>query len=105
MRMIRRGLWHRIKPEIGRAVLEAGANATFAVESQLTAMHGLVAIPLCQILKRVYFMRTDFPEWGPVMMLLHQLYLNVELAKMTFQHVEPYVRVQGMTKKLVPVHE
>ncbi|WP_180125053.1 DUF2971 domain-containing protein [Rhodoferax sp. BLA1] len=29
---------------------------------------------LRQILKRVYFTRTDFPEWGPIMMLLHQLY-------------------------------
>ncbi|MBV8270955.1 MAG: DUF2971 domain-containing protein [Cupriavidus sp.] len=58
-----------------------------------------------QVLKRVYFVRTDFPEWGPVMMLLHQLYPNVELAKLTFQHVEPYVEVQGMTKKLVPIHE
>ncbi|MGQ7842625.1 DUF2971 domain-containing protein, partial [Burkholderia pseudomallei] len=58
-----------------------------------------------QVLKRVYFVRTDFPEWGPVMMLLHQLYPNVELAKLTFQHIEPYVKVQRMTKKLVPIHE
>jgi len=58
-----------------------------------------------QILKRVYFVRTDFPEWGPVMTLLAQLYPNVELAKITFQHVEPYVRVQSMTTKLVPVRE
>jgi Protein of unknown function (DUF2971) len=58
-----------------------------------------------QILKRVYFVRTDFPEWGPVMMLLHQLYPDVELAKLTFQHVEPYVDVQGMTKKLVPIQK
>ena len=58
-----------------------------------------------QVLKRVYFVRTDFPEWGPVMMLLHQLYPNVEVVKLTFQHVEPYVRVQGMTKKLVPIQQ
>ncbi len=58
-----------------------------------------------QILKRVYFVREDFPEWGPVMALLHQLYPNVELAKLTFQHVEPYVQVQGMAKKLVPIHK
>ncbi|WP_343583420.1 DUF2971 domain-containing protein [Herbaspirillum sp.] len=58
-----------------------------------------------QVLKRVYFVRTDFPEWAPVMMLLHRLYPNVELAKLTFQHIEPYVEVQSMTKKLVPIHE
>lgn len=58
-----------------------------------------------QLLKRVYFVRTDFPEWGTVMMLLHQLYPNVKLAKVTFQHGEPYVKVQDMTKTLVPMHE
>jgi len=58
---------------------------------------------LGQVLKRVYFVRTDFPEWGPVMMLMHQLYPNVELAKLTFQHIEPYVEMQNMTKKLVPI--
>lgn len=56
-----------------------------------------------QVLKRIYFVRTDFPEWGPVMMLLQQLYPNVELARLTFQHVEPYVEVRGMTTKLIPV--
>lgn len=60
---------------------------------------------LGQVLKRVYYVRTDFPEWGPVMMLMHQLYPNVELAKLTFQHIEPYVKVQDMTKKLVPFQE
>lgn len=56
-----------------------------------------------QVLKRVYFVRTDFPEWGPVMMLLHQLYPSVELAQLTFQHTEPYVEVKGMTKQLIPI--
>ena len=58
-----------------------------------------------QVLKRVYYVRTDFPEWGPVMMLLHQLYPNVELAELTFQHIEPYVEARHMTKKLVPIDE
>jgi hypothetical protein len=38
-------------------------------------------------------------------MLLHQFYPSVELAKLTFQHAEPYVEVQGMTKKLVSIRE
>lgn len=58
-----------------------------------------------QVLKRVYFVRTDFPEWEPVMMLLHRLYPNVELAKLTFQHVEPYAKVQRIGRRLVPIHE
>jgi hypothetical protein len=42
---------------------------------------------------------------GTVMALLHQLYPNVELAKLTFQHVGRRVDAQGMTKKLAPLHE
>jgi len=60
---------------------------------------------LGQVLKRVYYVRTDFPEWGPVMMLLHQLYPNVELVQLTFQHIEPYVEARHMIKKLVPIDE
>lgn len=58
-----------------------------------------------QILRRVHFVRTDFPEWRPVMMLLHQLYPNVNVSKLTFQHAEPYVKVQEMAKKLIPIRE
>lgn len=55
------------------------------------------------ILKRVYFTRTDFPEWGPIVMLLHQLYPDVEVAQITFSHVEPLVSIQRCVKKLVPL--
>lgn len=57
------------------------------------------------ILKRVYFVRTDFPEWGSVMALLRQLYPDVELVKLTFQHIEPYALTQRMTMKLLPVDD
>jgi len=70
----------------------------------VTPRAGLLPI-MSQMLKRVYYVRTDFPEWGPVMMLLHQLYPDVELAELTFQHIEPYVEVRRMTGKLVPIHE
>ena len=64
------------------------------------------ALPIVgQILKRVYYVRMDFPEWGPVMTLLHQHYPNVELTELTFQHVEPYVAIRSMIRKLVPVSE
>lgn len=58
---------------------------------------------LRQILKRVYFTRTDFPEWGPIMMLLHQLYPGVKTAKVTFNHTEPLVSIQRLEAKLIPV--
>lgn len=58
---------------------------------------------LRKILKRVYFTRTDFPEWGPIMMLLHQLYPGVETAQVTFSHKEPLVSIQHLEAKLIPV--
>lgn len=58
---------------------------------------------LRQILKRVYFTRTDFPEWGPIMMLLHQLYPSVKVAQVAFNHTEPLVSIQHLEAKLVPV--
>lgn len=58
---------------------------------------------LREILKRVYFTRTDFPEWGPIMMLLHRLYPGVEMAKVTFSHTEPLVSIQHLEAKLIPV--
>lgn len=58
---------------------------------------------LRQILKRVYFTRTDFPEWGPIMMLLHQLYPGVKTARVTFNHTEPLVSIRHLEAKLVPI--
>jgi hypothetical protein len=46
------------------------------------------------ILKRVYFMRTDFPEWRPIMMLLRQLYPDVGIARVIFSHTDPLVKIQ-----------
>lgn len=58
-----------------------------------------------QVLKRVYYVRTDFPEWGPVMTLLHQLYPDVEVAELTFQHVEPFSKAQPMCRKIIPIDD
>ena len=68
----------------------------------LTPRHGPVPV-MQDILKRVFFVRTDFPEWGSLMMLLHKLYPNVELAKISFEHKEPFVRVEPLHFKKVPV--
>lgn len=58
---------------------------------------------LRDILKRVYFTRTDFPEWRPIMMLLHQLYPAVEMAQVTFSHAEPLVSIRSLQAKIIPV--
>ncbi|TRZ75669.1 MAG: DUF2971 domain-containing protein [Deltaproteobacteria bacterium] len=60
-------------------------------------------LPLMQnILKSVIYTRTDFPEWGSIVMLLHQLYPKVRHAKMAFSHREPFVTSQLLTTKKVP---
>jgi len=62
------------------------------------------SMPIIQvILKRVFFTRTDFDEWGSIMMLLHRLYPKVEIARITFQHTEPFVKVEPLEAKLVPI--
>lgn len=62
------------------------------------------ALPILKlILKRVYFAREDFPEWSPIVMLLHQLYPKVEMVRVTFSHAEPLVSIQRLAWKFIPV--
>jgi hypothetical protein len=88
---------------MGRAV--SNKHVDWAHEAELRMLSPIAGpLPILKsILKRVYFTRTDFPEWGPVQMLLHQLYPDVELAQVIFNHTEPLVRIQPMHKKLIPV--
>lgn len=94
---------HWMVRSMGRAV--STKHADWAHESELRMVSPKAgALPILKrLLKRVYFTRTDFPEWGPIMMLLHQLYPTVELAEVRFSHVEPVVSVVPMAKRLVPV--
>jgi len=63
------------------------------------------AIPLISnVLKRVFFVRTDFPEWGPIMMLLNKNYPHVELVQVIFQHRDPFVRLQPMSFRTVELN-
>jgi hypothetical protein len=55
------------------------------------------------ILKRVIFGRTDFEEWGSIMMLLHRLYPETNLAQISFHHKEPFVHIQPMEFRKVPI--
>lgn len=57
------------------------------------------------ILKRVFFMRTDFPEWGPIMTTLYQLYPGVEPTLISFSHAEPLTRVKGHEFRTVHLSE
>ena len=58
-----------------------------------------------QILRRVYFVRTDFPEFVQVLAKLHQDYPDVELVQLSFQHTESYVDAKQVLVKLIPVSE
>jgi hypothetical protein len=64
------------------------------------------ALPLLgEVLKRVIFMRTDFIEWSSIMMLLTRLYPDVEVAQIGFHHTAPFVRLQEMERKLIPIEQ
>ena len=88
---------------MGRAV--SMKHADWRHESELRMISPRAGpLPILKaILKRVYFVRTDFPEWGPVMMLLHQLYPDVKVARVEFSHKAPLVSVVPLLKKMVPV--
>jgi len=60
---------------------------------------------LRQILKRVYYVRSDFPEWLQVVGLLTDQYPDVELVELQFRHTEPYVEARQISARLVPVVE
>jgi hypothetical protein len=60
---------------------------------------------LKEILKKVYFLRTDFPEWGAIMATLYQFYPGVELAQISFHHNNPLTRVQEQEFRFVHLSE
>ena len=92
-----------IARSMGRAV--STKHSDWAHEAELRMLSPVAGpLPILKkILKCVYFTRTDFPEWGPVQMLLHQLYPDVEIAHITFSHTEPLVSIRPLYRKLVPV--
>ena len=62
------------------------------------------ALPIISdVLKRVIFTRTDFTEWGAIMMLLHRLYPKVEIARVEFAHKEPFSSIVPLEMKKIPI--
>lgn len=88
---------------MGRAVSTKHTDWRHEAELRMVAPSSGPLPILKAILKRVYFVRTDFPEWRPIVMLLHQLYPDVEIAQVQFSHKAPLVSIVPMMKKLVPV--
>lgn len=88
---------------IARAVSIKHTDWQHEAEVRLLAPHAGTLPILADVLKRVYFVRTDFPEWGPILMLLHRLYPDVEIAHLSFEHTEPFVRVQPLESKMIPI--
>jgi len=92
-----------IARSMGRAV--STKHTDWRHESELRMISPTAGpLPILKhILKRVYFIRTDFPEWGSITMLLHQLYPSMEIARVQFSHKAPLVSVVPMVRKLIPV--
>jgi hypothetical protein len=80
---------------VARAVSTKHADWQHEAELRLIAPRAGHIPIMSDILKRVFFIRTDFHEWGSIMMLLHRLYPKVELASLSFEHKEPFVKMQG----------
>lgn len=58
---------------------------------------------LRDILKRVYFVESDFSEWVSIVRLLYQLYPETDLVQLSFLHKPPFVRGKHIEFKTVPV--
>jgi hypothetical protein len=82
-------------------------DADWSHEKEIRLIKGRCdPIPVIQdVLKSVIYTRTNFPEWGSVMMLLHRLYPDVQLVQMKFAHKEPFVTSQRITTKKVPIDQ
>lgn len=89
---------------IARAVSTKHADWEHEAEIRFIAPRSGPIPILKDVLKSVIFMRTDFPEWGSIMTLLHRLYPDVQLADLSFHHTEPFVRSRKLSFKAVPVH-
>lgn len=88
---------------VARAVSMKHADWAHEREVRIIAPHSGPLPVMQDILKSVIFVRTDFSEWGSIMMLLHRLYPNVQLADMSFHHKEPFVRSRPLKVKKIPI--
>lgn len=57
------------------------------------------------VLKAVYFVRTDFPEWGPIMTTLHQFYPSVGPTLISFSPTEPLTRIREHEFRILHLSE
>ena len=55
------------------------------------------------VLKGVYYVRTDFPEWAQIIGTLCLNYPNVVVAQLSFSHLEPFARVEEQKFRVVPI--
>lgn len=88
---------------VARAVSLKHADWRHERELRIIAARSEPVPMIEEILKRVFFIRTDFPEWSSIMMLLHKLYPKVELARLNFEHKEPFVKIEPFETKLIPI--
>lgn len=88
---------------IARATSTKHSNWSHEREIRILSPHALGLPLLADVLKRVYFARTDFAEWSPIVLLLRRLYPSVEVAQLNFIHRAPFVEVRSLTTKLIPL--
>ena len=88
---------------LARAVSQKHADWQHESELRILAPRSGPKRIIRDTLKQVFFVRTDFAEWGPIMKLLHMQYPDVKITKITFDHKDTYVTVQDFETQLVPL--
>lgn len=58
---------------------------------------------LSAVLKKVFYVTHEFPEWASIVRLVAQLYPNVELIEIKFSHRDPIVSSRKVEIKQVPI--
>lgn len=88
---------------VARAVSTKHSDWSHERELRILAPQAMGLPLVSQTLKRVFFWRTEFDEWSPIILLLHRLYPSVEMAQFTFVHREPFVELRSTSTKLIPL--
>lgn len=64
------------------------------------------SLPILQgVLKRIFYVSSDFPEWISIIQLAHQLYPEVEFVQLSFNHKAPLVTAREIQLKQIPVDQ
>ncbi len=86
---------------VSRAVSIKHADWAHEEEIRLISPHPC-KVPICDVLKKVFYVRYDSPELELIIGAIHRHYPNVKLVELKFSHVPPLVSAREFEVKIVP---